>query len=87
MNKISFLALHHFLGNKFFEQFAHFLRGYIIYFCEKSTKNKVLRLERQSIGNLITSSARYGTPYSDPVSQNDRQNTSIFWTKNWDSIF
>jgi len=73
--------LHHILGNLFFDQFSHF------YFCEKSSKNKVFRFERQSIGNLITSSARYGTPYSDPISQNDRQNTKFFLAKNGDSIF
>jgi len=50
---------------KFSQNFAFFIRGNIIYFCENRSKIKFSRFKCQSIGNFITSSARYGIPCLD----------------------
>jgi len=65
----------------FWPIFAFFLRGYIVYFCEKWSKLNIFRFKCQYIGNLTTSSTRYDTPHSDLWLHCDSQNTDILGVK------
>jgi len=49
--------------------------------CKKILKNRISIFEHSSIGNLNTSSARYGIPYLDHYLESSDKKTDYFLTK------